>query len=227
MPFLSHFDATVMPDESTAVIVFAKAPVPGMAKTRLIPALGAAGAAALAARLLLHATAAATAARLGPVELCVTPSSEHPVFQQLAAQQGVSLALQGDGDLGARMHRALQRGLQQHRAVLLMGGDAPALDAALLQQAAALLQTHDAVFVPALDGGYALVGLRQPQPALFEGMTWSTSRVMQDTRDRLRAAALHWAETAPVADIDVPADLQHLPPQWGAWVGARATQLLS
>ncbi len=197
-----------------AVIVFAKAPVPGLAKTRLVPALGDAGAAAVAERLLLQATAAAVAAQLGPVELCVTPDTRHDIFQALANQHGVSLEVQGEGDLGARMHRALQRQLQQHGHVLLMGADAPALDAALLREAAAHLNQHDAVFVPALDGGYALVGLCRPQPGLFAGMTWSTDRVMQDTRKHAHAAGLRWAETAAVADIDVPADLHHLPPGW-------------
>ena len=204
-----------------AIIIFAKAPVAGLAKTRLIPALGAAGAAALAERLLVHAAAAAVAARLGPVELCVTPDAQHPCFQQLALQHGLHLELQGEGDLGQRMHRALQRALQGHSRVLLMGADAPVLDAALLRQAAAALDSHDAVFVPALDGGYALVGLKQPRPRLFDGMTWSTVHVMQDTRERARDAGLSWTETAPVADIDVPADLQHLPAGWMAAVHPR------
>jgi len=205
-----------MPTADAALIIFAKAPVAGLAKTRLIPALGAAGAAALAERLLVQAVAAAVAARLGPVELCVSPDPGHPSFQQLARQHGLQLVSQGEGDLGQRMHRALQRALQRHAQVLLMGTDAPGLDAALLRQAAMALRTHDAVFVPALDGGYALVGLKRPQPALFEGMTWSTARVMQDTRDRACNAGLSWAETLPVADIDVPADLQHLPAGWMA-----------
>ena len=199
---------------STVVIVFAKAPVPGLAKTRLIPALGAAGAAALAERLLLQATAAAVAAQLGPVELCVTPDTRHNSFQALAQQHGLSLAEQGEGDLGQRMQRALQRQLRHHNQVLLMGTDAPALDAALLRVAAARLHGCDAVFVPALDGGYALVGLSRPQPGLFTGMSWSTPQVMQDTRERARAAGLRWAETTAVADIDLPADLHHLPLGW-------------
>ncbi len=213
-----------MSNVKTTVIIFAKAPVPGLAKTRLTPALGAAGAAALAERLLLQATAAAVAAKLGPVELCVTPDTRHPVFQALVLQHGVSLTAQGEGDLGQRMHRALQRQLQHHAHVLLMGADAPALDAPLLRAAAARLNNNDAVFVPALDGGYALVGLSRPQPSLFEGMVWSTDRVMQDTRDRARAAGLRWAETAAVADIDVPADLQHLPPAWSTAIPVDASQ---
>jgi uncharacterized protein len=101
--------------------------------------------------------------------------------------------------------------------VLLIGTDAPALDAAVLQQAAAALLTHDAVFVPALDGGYALVGLARlgaAPPRLFEGIAWSTAAVMAQTRQRLAELALHTALLPPLPDIDEPADLRHLPPQW-------------
>ncbi len=195
----------------TALIVLAKAPVAGQAKTRLIPALGAAGAAALAERLLEHALGAAVAAGFDSVELCTTPDTGHPVFQRLALQHQLALAAQGDGDLGARMHRALARALQTHERALLIGSDLPALDAPRLRQAAAALDTHDAVFVPALDGGYGLVGLRRPEPRLFEGMAWSRADVMARTRERARDAGLRWAELPAVADIDDAADLRHLP----------------
>ena len=203
-----------MPAAGTALVVFAKAPLPGLAKTRLIPALGAAGAAALAERLLAHAVAQAVAARFEAVELCTTPDRPHPALQHMAAAHGVVLTAQGDGDLGARMHRALVRVLASHRHALLMGTDAPALDAARLRRATAALATHDAVFVPALDGGYALVGLARPAPALFDGMAWSTPTVMAVTRQRARAAGLRIAELDAVADIDVAADLVHLPAGW-------------
>jgi len=199
---------------STSIIVLAKAPVPGLAKTRLAPALGAAGAAALAERMLRHALAQAVAAGTGPVELCAAPDALHPALQAAAAGCGATLAEQGPGDLGERMHRALSRHLQRHPHALLMGTDAPSLHAAVLRQAAQALHEHDAVFVPALDGGYALVGLRRASPPCFAGMRWSHDRVMHDTRERLRAAGLRWAELAPVADIDEPADLAHLPPGW-------------
>ena len=199
---------------NTAVIVFAKAPVPGLAKTRLAPALGAEGAAALAGRMLRHALAQAVAAGIGPVELCAAPDAAHPAIVEAAGSSGAALAGQGPGDLGARMHRALARHLARHPGALLIGTDAPALDATVLQQAAQALQGHDAVFVPALDGGYALVGLRRADARCFDGMRWSHPRVMEDTRDRLRDAGLRWHELAPVADIDEPADLAHLPPGW-------------
>ena len=213
---------------STALIIFAKAPVAGQVKTRMIPALGAEGAAHLALQLLLYAVQQAAQAPWNTLELCVSPDTMHPAFaaaQKLTqdlmqpptmpkVQCHLTLSVQGEGDLGQRMHRALVRGLSQHAAVLLMGTDAPGLNAAVLQQAALALQTHDAVFVPAFDGGYALVGLRRPVPELFEGMVWSTASVMAETRIRSHRAGLRWFELAPVHDMDEPTDLHHLPSDW-------------
>jgi rSAM/selenodomain-associated transferase 1 len=197
--------------ELTSIALMARAPVAGQAKTRLIPALGAAGAAALAERLLEHAVAQAAAAALGPVALWVTPDATHPVFARLVARHGITLALQPPGDLGARMAAVFA---QARAPLLLMGTDAPTLDTALLRAAARALREHDAVFVPALDGGYALVGLRRPAPSLFHDMPWSTPQVMAQTRLRLAAAGLRHAELTAIADIDEPADLVHLPAGW-------------
>ncbi len=196
------------------IVVFAKAPVAGYAKTRLIPALGAQGAADLALRLLNHAVEQALAAGLGGVELCCAPDSRHPAFAAWAQHAGPVLADQGEGDLGQRMARAIERGLTRHAKVLLIGSDAPALDGSVLRNAAAALDSHDAVFVPALDGGYVLVGLRRPARRIFEDMVWSTPRVMQHTRERLAELGLRHAELAPLPDIDDAADLLHLPRDW-------------
>lgn len=196
------------------VIVMAKAPLAGFAKTRLIPALGAPGAAALAERLLDSAVAQALAAALGPVDLCCAPDSRHAAFERLSSQPGLERTEQGEGDLGARMSRALERWLAQADRALLIGTDAPMLDASMLQRAADALDRADAVFIPAYDGGYALVGLRCPAPSLFDGMRWSTATVMARTRERLAKADLRHTELPPVADIDEPADLIHLPTGW-------------
>ena len=202
------------------IAIMAKAPVAGLAKTRLAPALGDAGAAALAERLLAHAVAQAAAAELGAVTLWVTPDASHPAFVQAQRQHGLALTVQAEGDLGARMAQVFQVGFAQDCSpILLMGTDAPELGAAMLRQAAAALQMHDAVFVPAHDGGYALVGLRAAPPgllpgllsALFGGMCWSTPQLMAQTRQRLAAAGIAHAELKSVADIDVPADLRYLP----------------
>jgi uncharacterized protein len=192
------------------VVVLAKAPVPGFAKTRLVPALGADGAAALAHWLLDRTMAASLAAGLGPVELCGTPDTAHPAFVAWAKRPGVVLAAQGEGDLGERMARAFERWLHDTPRVLLIGTDAPRLDAAVLRAAASALDEHDAVVVPAFDGGYALIGLRRPAPRLFTDMPWSTPHVMARTRERLRESAIGHVELAPLHDIDEPGDMVHL-----------------
>lgn len=201
---------------STALIVFAKAPVPGLAKTRMAPALGEQGAADFARQLMLHAVQQALQTPFEHLALCVTPDAKHPAFAQAQALSSgrLHLSTQGEGDLGQRMHRALVKALSHSESVLLMGSDAPGLNTVRLNEAAQALRRHDAVFVPAHDGGYALVGLRRPAPGLFEDMRWSTPQVMAHTRIRAREAGLHWQELAPVHDMDGPADLHHLPLDW-------------
>jgi uncharacterized protein len=199
---------------STAIIVFAKAPVPGLAKTRLAPALGEAGAAALAERMLRHALGQARAADVGPVELCAAPDATHRALQAAAAEHGAALTEQGSGDLGLRMHRALARSLMRHGRALLIGTDAPSLDASVLRQASSALQDHDAVFVPALDGGYALVGQRRADPRWFSDMRWSHDRVMEDTRERLRAAGASGPPARRCRPPEAAPPSEHLPPGW-------------
>jgi uncharacterized protein len=195
---------------NTAIIVFAKAPVAGYAKTRLIPALGAQGAADLAERLMHATLLQAVAAQVGAVQLCVAPARTHRAFTEAAARHGVVLTEQGDGDLGERMLRAFERVLSEQPRALLIGTDAPGLDAAYLRAAARALSDHDAVFGPAADGGYTLVGLKRAQPELFANMRWSHDRVMAQTRERLAQAALRHIELPVLHDIDEPADLAHL-----------------
>lgn len=197
-----------------AIVVMAKAPQAGLAKTRLVPALGAAGAARLAERLLEATLVQAITAAVGPVEICCTPDTAHPAFTRLRQAHALSLSEQGEGDLGARMARAFARLLQGHSQVLVIGTDAPGLDAQYLRAAAAALNGHDAVFGPALDGGYTLVGLRRAAPALFDGMPWSTPTVMAETRRRLVAGGWRHAELPALADVDEPADLVHVPAAW-------------
>jgi rSAM/selenodomain-associated transferase 1 len=197
------------------VVVFAKAPLAGFAKTRLIPSLGAAGAARLAERMLDHALAQALAADLGPVELCAAPDARHPAFARWQALP-LRWSDQGDGDLGTRMGRAMRRALARSPRVLLVGTDAPALDAAVLRRAAQALSGADAVFVPTLDGGYVLVGTTRSPDPLFDGIAWSTPLVMEQTRERLRRHGWRHVELEPLPDIDAPADLVHRPADWPA-----------
>ena len=197
-----------MASEPVAVAVLAKAPIPGFAKTRLIPALGAEGAAALASRLIDHAVATACAAGVGPVTLWAAPAETDRVFQSVRARFGIALACQPDGDLGARMQAALAAA---NGPALVIGTDCPVLTAVHLRTAAeALRGGSDVVVCPAEDGGYVLVGARKAEPALFSAMPWSTTEVMNETRRRLQALGLVWQEPVTLWDVDAPADLARL-----------------
>jgi rSAM/selenodomain-associated transferase 1 len=195
-------------NDPVAVAVLAKAPLPGFAKTRLIPALGADGAASLQARLVERAVATACAAVIGPVTLWATPDESHPLFQAIGAHLGVALARQGDGDLGARMLAAIAAA---NAPALVIGTDCPALTSEHLRAAADVLRGGgDAVVIPTEDGGYALIGMRAPARALFSDMHWSAPSVMDETRRRLRALGLTWQEPVTLWDVDLPEDLERL-----------------
>ena len=192
------------------IIIIAKEPRPGLAKTRLIPALGAQGAAELADRLLHHVVTQALAADLGPVELCVTPDRRADYWHHWHDNDRIELTEQCDGDLGMRMATAAQRGLASGLPVMLIGTDCPQLEAPRLQAMAAALMKQDACLCPVLDGGYSLLGLRRFDAALFSDMPWSTDRVTALTRDRLRQLGWRWHESEPLWDLDEPEDLARL-----------------
>jgi rSAM/selenodomain-associated transferase 1 len=193
---------------SAAIIVFAKAPVPGAVKTRLIPALGEGGAARFAERLVRQAIDTAQAAFPGAVELCCAPDATHPFFRGI---EGVTLAEQGAGDLGARMHRALERSLRGVEAAVLIGADCPVLTPDdLLAAAARLAEGADAVLGPADDGGYVLIGARRVVPELFDGIAWGGARVLDEQRDRLRSLGWRWSELPRLWDVDRPEDLERV-----------------
>jgi uncharacterized protein len=194
--------------EPVAVAILAKAPVAGFVKTRLIPALGAAGAAALQQRLIERAAETAHAAAVGPVTMWITPAAPHSCFTGLTSRYQVALAAQPEGDLGARMLAACQAA---DGPTIVMGTDCPLLTPAHLRQAAQLLREGtDVVVIPAEDGGYVLIGSRRPQPGLFADMTWSTDTVMAETRRRLARLGLSWREPAQLWDVDRPADIERL-----------------
>ena len=196
----------------TRLVIFAKAPLAGLAKTRLIPALGAEGAAALARRMLSHTLAQALAVNAQAVELCMSPGPSDPAWKSVTLPQSVECIDQGEGDLGARMSRAMDRALTQRQGpVLLMGTDCPSLSNARIAEAGRQLEQHDAVLMPAADGGYVLIGLRAPCPSLFTDMVWSTSTVAFETLRRMASLSLRVWQGPMLYDIDEPADLNHLP----------------
>lgn len=202
------------PVQPVRIVIFVKAPLPGFAKTRLIPTLGAQGAADLARRMLAHTLSKALAAGVGAVELCVTPSAADSAWQTLALSDAVQWSDQGEGDLGERMARATQRVLDAGESVLLIGTDCPQLSHEHLRQAAAALRSTDATLFPTFDGGYALLGLNRFHPSLFTGIAWSTSTVAFETLCRLEQLGWSVQNNPMLRDIDEPADLKWLPKTW-------------
>jgi uncharacterized protein len=192
-----------------AVAVLAKAPIPGFAKTRLIPLLGPEGAARLQERLIDRALATALEAGIGPVTLWCTPDIDDRFFREVAGRPGLRLAAQPDGDLGARM-LAPFRAAPAGAGLVLIGTDCPILSPADLREAAALLSDADVAMAPAEDGGYGLIAARRHIPELFDGMPWGTERVAALTQERVRAHGLRLAELRTIWDVDTAADFQRL-----------------
>lgn len=190
------------------IAIFAKAPQAGAAKTRLIPALGTAGAARLSRMLSLNAIRLGASFSPQALTLWCAPDSGHRFFRALRARCGISVRSQVGDELGARMAHAFA---DQRGPLLLIGTDTPALRVEhLIAASTALRGGDDAVFIPAEDGGYVLVGLRRPQPRIFEDIAWGSALVMAQTRERLREAGLRWSEPLTLWDVDEPADLQRL-----------------
>ena len=195
-----------------AILVFAKAPEPGLVKTRLIPALGPEGAAALAERLLEHTLKAAASVRSAVLELHGTPDIRHPVFRRLAARYKAVLHAQAGADLGERMAAAMEGALGRRRQVVLIGSDCPLMDAAYLEEAFSTLAVgYDMVLGPAEDGGYVLIGgVRPLPPLLFQGIAWGTEEVLSQTRERIRHLGVQCRELEPRPDLDRSEDLSRI-----------------
>lgn len=189
----------------TRLILFAKAPIPGYAKTRLIPVLGPVGAARFHQGLVEHSLQ--TLCRTGAnVELHY--SEPHPLFLRLSRRYGCELQEQIKGDLGQRMIAAMR--LKPGPAIIT-GSDCPSITSAMILRCIGELTRTDVVTLPAEDGGYGLIGLREPRNAatqqVFTGIPWGTSEVMACTRKALSQSGLVLGELGTIWDIDTPEDL--------------------
>ena len=189
------------------LILFARSPAEGQVKTRLEPVLGQERTLALYERLLGRQIQLVNNFPGARKSLWV---DGNPTREILLSFQGEMLVQIGS-DIGERMNNALNTSLAQCESAVLIGCDCPGLSSAVLEQAFRVLEEGaDAVFVPATDGGYVLVGLRRPAERIFQGVTWGESMVMVQTRAKLAALDLNWIELKPLQDIDEPADLEHL-----------------
>lgn len=183
------------------IALFARYPAPGAAKTRLIPALGADGAARLH-RLLVERTVATIRASGLPYAVHVTGAPLADFSAWLGAD--VNLVEQGEGDLGARLARV-------RAPAILLGADVPSLSAVHLSAAAEAVTQSKVVIGPALDGGYYLLGYDKPAPFLFADMPWGTSSVLELTLNRLAALGITPTILEALDDCDRPEDLANWP----------------
>jgi rSAM/selenodomain-associated transferase 1 len=194
-----------MPAEGPRIAVFARAPVAGEAKTRLIPRLGREGAAALQRQLIDRTLAKACAVADARVTLWVAGDAAHPFIVEAAARHGVATAAQAGADLGARMSHAFA---SAGAPLVLIGTDCPQLQSRDLAAAAQALAGHDVVIQPATDGGYVLIGLARPQPELFESISWGGAEVLRQTQARIAALGLRCALRPTLDDLDTAADYE-------------------
>jgi uncharacterized protein len=190
--------------------IMAKAPVAGFAKTRLIPLLGERGAARLQAALCEQTLRTCLPVAPAGVWIFSTGVGAEAYWRDCAETYPVRLVEQQGQTLGERMHHAISVLLERAPAALLVGTDCPSLRAAHLRRAAAALRGRRLVFIPALDGGYVLIGATEPCSPVFRDIAWGTAVVMDQTRAALSALGWQrdreWKELDPLPDLDEPAD---------------------
>jgi len=157
--------------------------------------------------MLLHTLHEAIAAKIGCIELCATPAISDAAWQGITTPLGIEITEQGEGDLGARLALASERSLARGESVLLVGTDCMEMSAGLLRNAAQSLRDHDAVINCTIDGGYALLGLKQFSPFIFFNMPWSTDAVASQTIARMDQLGWSVQVGQMLHDVDEPQDL--------------------
>ncbi|MDZ7842073.1 MAG: TIGR04282 family arsenosugar biosynthesis glycosyltransferase [Gammaproteobacteria bacterium] len=194
----------------TELILFARSPVAGQAKTRMIPDLGEQGAANLAVALLEESVQRSVEAWPGTVSLRVWPDTGHECLNRIRRRYGITVAGQADGDLGAKMFAALNAAYERGVAAAVMGCDAPHCPAETLRAAHTFLARGRSVIGPSTDGGYYLIGINPPDPGCFERINWGGARVFDTTLKRAARAGIHLIVLQQLNDIDTMADLEAL-----------------
>ena len=199
-----------------ALVIFAKAPIPGEVNTRLCPPLTPDEAATLHGSFVLDMLertklAIATLQLSFHRYLACAPSSELVFFKIMEERQGVRLLDQVGEDLGQRLHCTfVDLFAKGYKQVIIVGTDVPTLPLSIYQEAFAMLGRSDVVLGPALDGGYYLIGLTRPAENLFAGVPWSTDQVLAVTQQQAKALGLSVGLTTAWRDVDTIANLQSL-----------------
>lgn len=194
----------------SCILVFARAPIHGQVKTRLIPALGKEEATSLYIQMIEQTLETATSLPDVEVQLWCEPDDTHEYFTQCQQRYRITTRVQKGDDLGARMCHAISSALLDADHVIIIGTDCPGFTVRYLANAIRVLeQGTDAVLGPAADGGYVLLGVRRGTPQLFNGIAWGVDTVLEHTRQRMRNLGWKWQELAVLRDIDRPEDLPY------------------
>jgi rSAM/selenodomain-associated transferase 1 len=194
----------------SCIILFTKAPEPGLVKTRLISALGRNNAAAIYRQFLDQTLETLHRSALAPMAIYCSPSTHHPWFQFVKNQYGVTLYEQQPGDLGQRMDTAISTVLEDTESCVLIGGDCPTLLAGDIDEAlAALANGCEIVLGPAQDGGYYLLGARHVISPYLENIDWGSASVFAETSQRLDRDCVKWHCLTMRADIDTIEDYEN------------------
>jgi rSAM/selenodomain-associated transferase 1 len=192
---------------NAVIQVFCKAPVAGHVKTRLLPELTAFQAVEVHQNLTRQTLELVTSSQLCPIQLCCTPSLSHPFFIEMCQTYSLLTSLQSSGDLGERMYHSFNSCLGTFKHALLIGCDCVSLTQKDLTNALKALTTdHDMALAPAEDGGYCLIGMNSPQASIFTDICWGTSKVLKQTRSKIRASGLNCLELETQWDVDNYAD---------------------
>ena len=192
-----------------ALIIFAKAPIPGQVKTRLCPPLNPDEAASLHGSMVMDIAEQTRGIRRLDRFLACTPSSGHAFFQTLAIRYRLILCEQVGDDLGKRMDHALTESLKRgYQYALVIGTDIPALSLETYKRAVSLLKTQDIVLGPTHDGGYYLIGLKRPTPEIFTDISWSMGNVCVLTQEKAQVLGRTVGLLDFECDIDTFEDIQ-------------------
>ena len=194
---------------SETLIIFSRYPEPGKTKTRMIPALGATGAAELQRQMTEHTLNNAQqllSSRDFTIEVHFTGGSQQLMTAWLG--QNLHYISQVSGDLGQKMRSAFARAFNMgNQRVLIIGIDCPGINQVILNEAFNSLQNHDLVLGVAEDGGYYLIGLNRPIPQLFHNITWGTDQVLSQTKNIAQQIKLDIHYLTTLSDVDRPEDL--------------------
>jgi uncharacterized protein len=191
------------------ILLYAKAPHKGKVNTRLIPDIGVEAATKLQDDLIHHRLSMLGKVHLCDVRLMCSPDKRDDYFVQQKNQYDIELFDQRGDDLGERMLNGVTDALQRYSHCIVIGTDAPALDEAIINQVIEHLRAREqVVLVPAEDGGYVLIAMSSVHASVFQGVSWGSNKVMQQTTEKLSANDISYQALPVCWDVDTVEDYQ-------------------